>query len=311
MNSITGTSNWVNATTGLYAGGTISGTVTISDGTGIVYGYKTTEETKNGQTKRIGPKLYFNYVKSKLNKSQNAKLKARLTKLQKLTKDADDMGQKGLYEELSKMLMMAVKESESVACGYDVYVNRKDIDKFKNIVTEDDKSYKNPVKFSKLEDFPRAVPANIQKIIKSVKAKGIFDELWILYLDYTDEVIKSNKQKIREKDPILFGKFSYDNEKHYYIADWIDEYCDLTLSKFVDKLKANDQEYKVSEVQDISKEYLEQLKQEIKDREDRLKNTKPSNYKQLMEEEDKSGRPAPLPPSSPGTSRTPWWKFWS
>ncbi|HXN74858.1 MAG TPA: hypothetical protein VN855_00005, partial [Candidatus Acidoferrum sp.] len=193
-----------------------------------------------------------------------------------------------LYETLSKMLVVAVRESEAAACGYDVFVNQKDVTKFMGLVTEDDTSHKNPVFFKKLEEFPRALPAKIQKTVKSVQSKGLFDELWVLYLDYSGEEIKSTKEKIREKDPILFGKFSYDDQRLYFVADWIDEYCDLTLSKFVDEMKQNDGEYETSSMGEITPEYLERIKEEIKERDIRMKNVNSQNYRDKMAEEDRA-----------------------
>lgn len=268
--------------------GSTGSTISVSSGTGISFSVQQSEQVVGGKVKRISPKLYFSYVKSKLNKTQTKRLKARLNKLQSLVKNADETGQKALYEELSKMLFVAVRESEAAACGHDVFVNRKDINKFMHIVTEDSDSQRNPIRFKKLEEFPRAIPAKIQKTIKSVQAKGLFDEFWVLYLDYTGEEIKSNKEKIREKDPVLFGKFSYDEEKFYFIADWIDEYCDLTLSKFVDALQADNEEYDVSTTEDVTPEYLERIKTEIKEREERLKDTRPGNFRDKMAEEDKA-----------------------
>jgi len=295
---------------------TITLSVPTSTGTGVTMGWYDAQKEQAGspRRKRIGPRLYFSYVKSKLNKSQVKKLKARLSKLQALVKDAEEMGQKALYEEFSRMLMATIRESEAVACGYDVYVMHKDITKFQGHVSENDKSYDNPVFFKKLEEFPRAIPAKVQKVIKSVKEKGIFDELWILYLDYSGEKIKTNKEKIREKDPILFGKFSYDNEKYYFITDWIDEYCDLTLSKFVEELKSKDEDYNFGRVEEITPEYIEKIKQEVKDRAERLANTKPANFRELMAQEDRVSEQPQAPQQEaapePAPKKKPWYKFW-
>lgn len=245
----------------------------------------------NGSKKRIGPKLFFSYVKSKLNKSEVKKLKARLSKLQTLVKNAEEMGQQALYEEFSKMLAMVARESEAVACGYETYINKKDVEKYMHLVTENDKAQKSVVYLKKLTDFPRAIPVNIQKIIKNTQKKGLFDELWVLYLDYTHEEVKTNKEKIRQKDPILFGKFSYDQDKFYFIADWIDEFCDLTLSKFVETLKDKEPEYQVSSVDDIDEKLIDRVKSEVKARQDRLDKTRPNNFHGLMAEEDKKTKP--------------------
>ena len=39
----------------------------------------------------------------------------------------------------------------------------------------------------------------------------------------------------KKRDPILFGLIK-GSRKLYYICDWIDEYCDLTLSQLIDKI---------------------------------------------------------------------------
>lgn len=39
-----------------------------------------------------------------------------------------------------------------------------------------------------------------------------------------------------KKDPILFGVIR-NSDKLYYIADWVDEYCDLTLEKMFETLQ--------------------------------------------------------------------------
>lgn len=274
------------------------GTISFSNGfnTSVVLGggsqftWSTETLVEDGKVKRISPKLYFSYVKSKLNKTQLKKLKSRLRKLQSLVRNAAEHGQTALYEEFTRMLVVAVRESEAAACGYDVYIEKKDIEKFMNKVTESESSVKNPVKFRKLEEFPRPVPDKIGKIIKSVQSKKLFDELHVLYLDYTEEKIKSTKEKIREKDPVLLGKFSYDSNRYFFIADWIDEYCDLTLGKFVDKLKEGDQEYDTKKIEDITPEYLERIKQEMKEREERLKSAGMNNFRDKMAEEDEAAK---------------------
>lgn len=281
-----------------FSDGAQAATVYMSDGTANIVsgtlsyqspaslGYTFSIGNQGGQ-KRIGPRLYFNYVKSKLTKTQQKNLKARLQKLQALVRNAQDLGQLAAYESFSKMLLVAVRESEAAACGYDVFVTREDVTKFIDIVSESDEDRKRIVHFKTLEEFPRPIPANIQKKVKALQTKGIFDKLHVLYLDYSGEKVKSTKEKIREKDPIIFGQFSYDDNRLYFIADWVDEYCDLTLSDFVDALKEKDEAYDTSKVEEITPEYLERIKAEIKDREDRLRNTNPSNWRNNMSEEDR------------------------
>lgn len=249
----------------------------------------TKPDTAKPTPKRISPKLYFTYVKSKLQKNELRELKTRLGRLQTLTKDAFDIGQKGLFEEYAKSLVMAVRESEAVVCGFDRFVERKDIEKFQSIAKETN-AYKSPVYFKTLEEFPRSVPSQVKTKIQSVKQKGIFDSLHVLYLDYTHEEVKTNKEKIREKDPVLFGQFSYDKNKFFYITDWTDEYCDLTLKEFVSKLRTDDPHYLINHVPDIDNSFIRKMRKEVDERQVRLESTKASNYRSLMSEEDKANK---------------------
>lgn len=262
------------------------------------------------QEKRISPKLYFSFVKSKLKSNEIKALKVRLAKLQTFTKDAFDVGQQSLYEEYAKQMAITVRESEAYVCGYSKWVTIQDIEKFKSI-TKESGGNSSPVFFKKLEDFPRSIPYKTKNEVTAVKEKKIFDQLWVLYLDYSKTELKTNKEKIREKDPILFGQFAYQKDKYYYILDWIDDHCDLTLDKFIETMSTKDPKYKIEEIPEIDCEFVEKIKQEVADRYARLDGTKRDNFKSLMAEEDKvnAGRPPALPVSSNGQeSPKPWYK---
>ena len=46
----------------------------------------------------------------------------------------------------------------------------------------------------------------------------------------------------RSRDPILFGVLKSDKnnvvvDRFYYLGDWVDEYCDLTLDKMVNEVR--------------------------------------------------------------------------
>lgn len=72
--------------------------------------------------------------------------------------------------------------------------------------------------------------------------KGIFDKMYIVFTDYTKREERRVEAIKREKDPILFGTFQDAAtrtvvERFYFIGDWTDEYCDLTLDKMVAVVK--------------------------------------------------------------------------
>lgn len=278
--------NWSDITvTG--ASSSISNSVTTSDRCQIIVTSPSGTQASISRSlseKRISPRLYFKFIKSKLKKTQQQRLKRRLVVLQKLTRDAFELGQQAVYEEYAKIIVSVVREAEAFACGYSQFIDIEDINKFKNIA-KDSGVYKSPVYFKTLEDFPRSVPTRVAIRIKDLQEKKLFDKLWILYLDYTHEPIKTNKEKIREKDPILFGQFNYAKNKYFYITDWVDDYCDLTLEGFVSRLKFDDPEFEIQNIPEIDSKYIDQIKKEVADREVRLEKTKRENYKDLMAEE--------------------------
>lgn len=230
----------------------------------------------------INPSLYFRFVKSKFSKLQQQELSLRLNKLKKMIMASKEIKQQALYEQLSLQLAITVREQEALVAGCSMRVDKKVINKFIDRVTD------KCVKLSILEEFPRTIPASVRDKLKKIQDIGIFDEYWVLYTDYTEEKqLKTNKSKIKEKDPILFGSFKFSPDTFYYITDWIDKYCDITMSKFIDAIQVDDPEFELDRIPDINDESVSSILQEVTNRYDRLKNTKADNYRDLMAEEDK------------------------
>lgn len=229
--------------------------------------------------KEISANLYLRFVKSKLGKVHQERVKRRLVKLQDLVTYSKEMGQRALYESLCEEIAVLVRESEMVSFGITQWVDFKDIDKFRGMVKE------KVIKWEPLEKFPRVVPKEVATKIKQLEKASIFDELWVLFIDYTKQDLKTTKEKIRNKDPILFGKFTHQPNRYYYIADWVDEYCDLTLDKFVEKFKLDDPTYGVNRVTPVNEERWKGIVDEVKARHKRLEDTKMSNWRELEKEE--------------------------
>jgi len=230
------------------------------------------------------PRLYFKYVKSKLTDIQKKKLDKRLSKLKKLIVQSYELEQDTLYEELTKMLAIVVRESEAYACGITKWIDREHIDKFMDKVQE------KSIKFKPLDEFTRVIPTKVAKIIKEIKKRELFDEYWVLYynsLQEKDDEIKSNKQKIEEKDPILFGCYKYQPNRFYYITDWIDEYCNLTLDKFVQIVKEDDPYYSVTDIPDLNEKSINDILKQVMRRTERFINTNSRTWRQDIKEDKK------------------------
>ena len=179
-------------------------------------------------------------------------------------------------------LLKLTKHAEAVASGYTKIVEETDINRFMGMVNHD----KKVVKFTDFTNFPRPVPKANKKKILDAKKTGVFSNFKILYLDYSNENLKTTKQKIIEKDPIVFGVYKEDPSKHFFITDWVDEICDLTLLQFVDEMKKKDSEYGFVEEDTLDEEFLNRIRLEYEEKKSRLDNTKPSNFRELAKDEE-------------------------
>lgn len=168
----------------------------------------------------------------------------------------DPMKAAGQYVALAKLKWLRdsilPKEKQLISRDIIKYVNRHDIAQFiKNHKTR-------ALKLASIVDYQRIIPKHaLQKIEQT---KDIFDQFVILY---TDHSIKAASEVKKRKDPILFGIFTdrvylgddvdeVDKEKYninstqqvtvvsdrmYFLADWEDEFCDLTLDQLVNESK--------------------------------------------------------------------------
>ena len=237
--------------------------------------------------------LVFSYVKSKLTRIEQSRLKSRIARLQYLLETCDETEQFALKDELVRNAAIAIREQECAACGYDRNIDRKTIDRFR-------KDAKTRIDFDELEKFPRPIPENVRKKIQSVREKGLFDTLWVLYNNPSKEQVKSTKDKIIEKDPILFGTYCYAPDVFYFIADWIDEVCDLTFEQFIERVKAVDPGFDPETVTPLTLKDINAIKDRARQQHDRLKGTTPSNFRSLADQEmaeqqrGATGTPYPL-----------------
>lgn len=180
---------------------------------------------------------YFDYIKSKTNSISSEYLDKFYQTIQNELAKAMITKQNILVRRLAFMSGVIPKEKELVDLGITTYVHMDDItDYIENVA---DKS----VQIVDISEYPRAIPNEIAKSIKLLTDKKIFDTFYIVFTDYTGEITKNIEVERRNYDPIIFGSFEQkiDNlweihDRMYYIGDWEDEYCDLTLSKMLNEM---------------------------------------------------------------------------
>lgn len=94
------------------------------------------------------------------------------------------------------------------------------------------------LKLDYIANFTRTIPIDVIRKKVSVDKMQIFDNYAILHFDPegtgTGKTDKEKKKEIDAKrDPILFGLIA-GSDKLYFISDWIDDKCDLTLEKVIE-----------------------------------------------------------------------------
>ena len=182
---------------------------------------------ENEDLKEMTPYQYFQFVKSKVNKMNDENLNKLYSISSELLEKYKKTGQVKAAKKLAFHVKSILKEKEIIDLGITKFVYRDDIENYIDNIAKD------VVKIIELKNYPREIPDELVETIE--KTKDIFDEMYVLFTDYTGEV---EKKVEKERDPILFGSFidrTVDemSQRMYYLGDWIDEYCDLTLDKLV------------------------------------------------------------------------------
>ena len=196
------------------------------------------------KTGDIDPQNYFDYIKSKKENCTDEFLDKAYEVTMKQVRKAMATGQNLMVRRLHYALSVIERERKLLVMGVDAFVLREDIEYFI------DKIRNKRVKVVDLEFFPREVPDEIVEKVAKLKENKIFDNYYVVFTDYTGKIANETKADVKKeairRDPILFGTFEQkiDNiynisDRFYYIGDWEDEYCDLTLTKMVQELISN------------------------------------------------------------------------
>ncbi len=250
------------------------GASTIRVITEVPSGHTVGVQLKKDEEGEVNPRLYFKLVKGKLTEMEMEALQKKLDKLLHYLHQSEQLGQVALAEQLSQQFTIASRQQELVVCGYTKYVSKKFIDLFL--------SKCKLAKLTDLENFSRVIPRDAMEAIKDVKEKKLFDSIVVLHLDNKKDSAdkKTHKQKVIEKDPIAFGKFSYYPESYYFIADWIDDFCELTLDKFIETVKEDTPNYETEKIPTVTKAYAEEIKKRVLEQHQRLQNTNRDTWRQ-------------------------------
>lgn len=166
----------------------------------------------------------------------------QLQRIEKYIESLNVTGQKGTIRIACMNLLIQNLENKLLIDG-----------RFTKYVTEEQavnfiRQSKRGLALDLMKDFPRVIPEDVIEKFKEAEELKVFDNYLILHYlpkkeqknrGMTQEQMEAQRKKEieRKKDPILFGVIR-GSRRLYYIADWIDDYCDLTLDEFMKAIQS-------------------------------------------------------------------------
>lgn len=193
---------------------------------------------QDNENAMLNPQQYFDKMKEKKNSISNEDLKKIYQNCLELANKYKITGQiRGLRKILFCMESIE-KEYQLVDMGITTFIYKDDIDFYIDSVANSRNRREKPIKIIELERYEREIPDEIVDVIAATK--DIFDKMYVVYTDYTGKEERKIEAERKQKDPILFGTFQNKDykvciDRFYYLGDWIDEFCDLTLDKMVNE----------------------------------------------------------------------------
>lgn len=139
----------------------------------------------------LTPQEYFDQVKERKNHITDEALVKVYENCLELLNKYKITGQKKGARKLLFHLECIEKEREIVRMGIDTFIYRDDIEEYIDNVAKD------TVKIIELENYEREIPDPIVEVIAAVKDK--FDQLYIVFTDYTGKVERQVKGKDDQK----------------------------------------------------------------------------------------------------------------
>lgn len=181
---------------------------------------------------KITPSQYFDHLKNAKKDITTDALKETYGVFLKLAEKYNSLGQTEALKKLCFLADTLQKEEKLIEMGITTYVYKDTIEDYIENVAD------KTVKIVEMSRYMREIPDELVETV--VKTSELFDEFYIVFTDYTGKEERRVEKERKDKDPILFGVFKNATnvaDRFYFIGDWIDEQCDLTLDKMVEQYR--------------------------------------------------------------------------
>jgi hypothetical protein len=198
----------------------------------------------------------FQLIKQSVKSLDKTSIITSAASMKSQLEEAKQLGQEKLASRLSAEFSGILKLQSIIESGLDTYITCESVKAFVEktpaCYIDDLKDFRVIYKIDEELDFSvdsLEYKQAFQRKEASIKIKqalemGVFDKIEIVNLNYPRHQEEEERRKEEErklqiaKDPIAFG-WCKEFPNHYFkIADWEDEYCNLTFDKMIESLKS-------------------------------------------------------------------------
>lgn len=205
----------------------------------------------NDPSKRLTllkPTIVYQYIKERFKPLERKNLEKRFNLICEILHNAQATKQIALIDKIKDKFDPFIREQEIISCGINTYINEKTLEAFVKATTN------KIIKITPIKNYIRIIPKRVQKKLDEIQKKNLFDSYVIVHTDPNDTSVE--KTKAEKKDPILFGLIKGSN-KYYFIADWVDELCNLTMTQIIDTLDLEKEDFTLPE--EVNKSFIDML----------------------------------------------------
>lgn len=186
---------------------------------------------------------FFSSVKLSCEESVAA-YRDRTQQYVKALEKAKSMNQEALADEIVGKIEQTKYESILFAEGYGKKITEQQAVEF---VRKTDKG----VRLTYLKNYARMIPDEICEKKRKADELLVFDNYAVMHYDSGIPSFRMTKEeeereRARKSDPILFGLIK-GTKCLYYIGDWTDDDCDLTLEELMDKGKFSEEDITIKD----------------------------------------------------------------
>lgn len=232
---------------------------TAAGGTEVVYD----TNKKNDEKGKVNPLLVFKLIKkNKFSIIGRKRYERRMERLKKLSYVLLKMSHKALGGKFLDKIREETAMAEVSGAGVKFFVMKSLIDKYKHRIKG---GHIADTLFSK---YTKVIPKDVLLKKMEIDKTKVFDD-YVIY-HYWNEKLEEKREKKEAispsekaamRDPILFGIRRDMPDRLFFIADWEDEYCDLTFTDLIDRLKLDDGEVEIPPASEINfDDLLKELK---------------------------------------------------